>query len=337
MSQPTITDLLQTAMPRDEVAGTAAEYRSFHAGAAEERLSGYARMVNHYYDLVTDFYEYGWGQSFHFAPRHRGESFPASIARHEFFLSAQLGLRPGMTVIDLGCGVGGPMRAIARFSGAQVVGINNNQYQIKKGEAHTRAAGLTDRCRFVKADFMHLPFADASIDAAYAIEATCHAPDKTALFREIARVLKPGARFAGYEWCLTPKYDPKNAEHRAIKKGIEVGDGLPDLWPEEEVVNALSRAGFEVVDGRDLARDPAGETPWYQPLAGEWSINGFQRTRAGRWVTHRLVRVLEWARVAPRGTVEVSDFLNVAADALVRGGEMGIFTPMFFFHGKKPG
>lgn len=337
MSQPTIADLLQTAMPRAEVAGTAAEYRSFHAGTADERMSGYARMVNHYYDLVTDFYEYGWGQSFHFAPRHRGESFPASIARHEFFLSAQLGLGPGMTVIDLGCGVGGPMRAIARFSGAQVVGINNNQYQIKKGEAHTRAAGLTDRCRFVKADFMHLPFADASIDAAYAIEATCHAPDKTALFREIARVLKPGARFAGYEWCLTPKYDPESAEHRAIKKGIEVGDGLPDLWPEEEVVNALSRAGLEVVAGRDLARDPAGETPWYQPLAGEWSINGFKRTRTGRWVTHRLVRVLEWARIAPRGTVEVSDFLNVAADALVRGGEMGIFTPMFFFHAKKPG
>jgi sterol 24-C-methyltransferase len=41
-------------------------------------------------------------------------------------------------------------------------------------------------------------------------------------------------------------------------------------------------------------------------------------------------------RVAPRGTTEVSDFLNLAADALVRGGETGIFTPLFFFHARKP-
>ena len=48
-------------------------------------------MVNDYYDLVTDFYEYGWGQSFHFAPRHKGESFEASLVRHELYLAARCG------------------------------------------------------------------------------------------------------------------------------------------------------------------------------------------------------------------------------------------------------
>jgi hypothetical protein len=40
-------------------------------------------------------------------------------------------------------------------------------------------------------------------------------------------------------------------------------------------------------------------------------------------------------RVAPRGSTVVSDFLNAGADALVRGGETGVFTPMFFFDGRK--
>jgi sterol 24-C-methyltransferase len=294
-------------------------------------------MVNDYYDLVTDFYEYGWGQSFHFAPRHRGESFAASIARHEFFLAARLGLRPGMKVIDLGCGVGGPMRAIARFSGANVIGVNNNRYQIEKGERHTRKAGLEGLCGFVKADFMALPFEDGSLDGAYAIEATCHAPDKLALFREVLRVLAPGASFAGYEWCLTPRYDANDPAHREVKKGIEIGDGLPDLATGDEVGEALAGAGFEVVEARDLAETGGGrDFPWYAPLTGDWTVSGFPRTGPGRWFTGNMVRVLEWMRVAPRGTTEVSSILNVAADALVRGGQTGIFTPMYFFHAKKP-
>src|SRR5262249_29827838 len=160
----------------------------------------------------------------------------ASLARHEFYLAHMLSLRPGMKVLDVGCGVGGPMRAIARFSGASVVGVNNNDYQIKRGTKQNQEAGLAHRCQFLKADFTHLPVGDASYDAVYAIEATCHAPDKVALFSELFRAMKPGAHFAGYEWCLTDRYDGSNAEHRAIKKGIEEGDALPDIWYTKDVL-----------------------------------------------------------------------------------------------------
>jgi sterol 24-C-methyltransferase len=336
MDQPTLTDLVQTSLPGEKVKSTVDEYHSFHAGTVETRKSNYTQMVNDYYDLVTDFYEFGWGQSFHFAPRHRGEAFDASIARHEFFLASRLGLRPGMKVLDVGCGVGGPMRAIARFSGAHIVGVNNNDYQIKRGTKQSQEAGLAARCQFIKADFMKLPVGRHEFDAAYAIEATCHAPDKLALFTELHRVMKPGAFFAGYEWCLTDRYDGANAEHRAIKKGIEEGDALPDIWTMPEVVKALEGAGFEMVESRDLAPESDAETHWYLPIAGAWSLSGFKHTRAGRWATNQLVRALELARVAPRGSTAVSTFLNAGADALVKGGETGIFTPMFYFHARKP-
>jgi Cytochrome P450/Mycolic acid cyclopropane synthetase len=137
MDRPSVTDIIQTSLKRDEVPSRVDEYVGFHdeskGGDVQARKANYTTMVNDYYDLVTDFYEFGWGQAFHFAPRHNGESFPASIARHEFFLALRLGLKPGMKVVDVGCGVGGPMRAIARFSGATVVGVNNNDYQIRRG------------------------------------------------------------------------------------------------------------------------------------------------------------------------------------------------------------
>ena len=51
------------------------------------------KVVNSYYDLATDFYEYGWGQSFHFATSYKGEGFYQAIARHEHFLALRLGLK----------------------------------------------------------------------------------------------------------------------------------------------------------------------------------------------------------------------------------------------------
>lgn len=90
-----------------------------HSTPENERLrkENYYQLTLNYYDLATDFYEYGWGESFHFGPRHKNESTQESIARAEMYVALRLGLQPGMRVLDVGCGVGGPMRTISRFSG----------------------------------------------------------------------------------------------------------------------------------------------------------------------------------------------------------------------------
>jgi len=134
-------------------------------GGVAARKEKYADLVNTYYDLATDFYEFGWGQSFHFAQRDSGESFRASLVRHERFLADELALRSGMTVLDAGCGVGGPMREIANYSGAKVIGINNNAYQVEKANKYTRRLGLDETCRVIKGDFMAMPLPDDTFDA----------------------------------------------------------------------------------------------------------------------------------------------------------------------------
>jgi sterol 24-C-methyltransferase len=120
-----------------------------------------------YYDGATELYEYGWAQSFHFSRFYKGEAFAASLARHEHYLAAQMNLRPGMRVLDVGCGVGGPAREIARFSDAKITGLNNNDFQIGRARRYTKAAGLEDQIQFVKGDFMKLSeqFGENAFDA----------------------------------------------------------------------------------------------------------------------------------------------------------------------------
>ncbi|KAL5986567.1 Cycloartenol-C-24-methyltransferase [Asimina triloba] len=311
------------------------KYHVYYGGEEEARKANYTDMVNKYYDLVTSFYEFGWGESFHFAPRWRGESLRESIKRHEHFLALQLKLKPGMKVLDVGCGIGGPLREIARFSSTSVTGVNNNEYQISRGTELNRVAGVDKTCDFVKADFMKMPFSDNSFDSVYAIEATCHAPDALGCYREIFRVLKPGQYFGAYEWCMTDSFDPKNENHQKIKAEIEIGDGLPDIRTTRQCLESLKLAGFEVVWEKDLAVD--SPLPWYLPLdRSHFSLSSFRLTAVGRFITRNMVKGLEFLGLAPEGSQRVSSFLEQAAEGLVEGGRKEIFTPMYFFLARKP-
>ena len=326
-----------SGLDRTVVQDTVRHYRELHDESdVDTRKANYTTLVNQYYDLATDFYEFGWGEHFHFAPRWKHEAFIDSLRRHERFLARKLRLYPGMRVLDIGCGVGGPARFIARHTGASIIGINNNAYQLERARKHTQKARLTHLVEFKKADFMQLPYEDESVDAVYTIEASCHAPDRTLLFQELRRVLKPGALFGGYEWCLTDRYDADDARHQTIKKDIEVGNGLPDLSHTSVIDQALGDAGFELVETQDLASAGDPETPWYRALTGsDLSLTSLPRTPIGREITNVVTSVMETLRIAPQGTKQVSDFLNAGADALVAGGEAGVFTPMYFFVARK--
>jgi len=311
-----------------------------HKSLQGKREQNYTEMVNNFYDLVTDFYEYGWGQCFHFAPRFVGEGFIESLRRHEYFMAGKLGLRRGQKCIDLGCGVGGPLRNMARFSGAKIVGVNNSDYQIKIAKKHNKNEGLEQLVAVEKGDFMTLkPFKDGEFDAGYQIEATCHAPDLAACFSQVYRVLKPGGMLAGYEWLMTKKFDAKNPRHVAIKQGIEQGNGIPNLRTIEECQAALKKAGFEIVETEDRCPFPLTQydKSWYGPLAGEYSWENIRSTKLGRFLTSFLTYFLETIRVAPKGTYKVQTMLTKTADDLVAGGELGIFTPAYFWLARKPG
>lgn len=306
-------------------------------GTKADRTDKYKDMINQYYDLSTDFYEFGWGESFHFAARSSTESFAESLVRHEFYLGSRLGLKEGDRAIDVGCGVGGPARNIARFTGADIVGINNNDYQILRGGVKNANQGLAEQVTFVKGDFMKMPFKDGEFDAAYAIEATCHAPDRVGCFSEIFRSIKPGGMFAGYEWAMTDKYDPTNPVHKEIKTGIEVGNALPDVNSIAFIEDCLLKAGFEVLESKDHAEhDERFPVPWYQPFEPSLHPSGWKTTQLGIFLTNLMVRGLELVRLAPPGSHKMHTHLATGARTLHQGGKAEIFTPMLFFLARKP-
>jgi len=300
----------------------------------DDRRKNYQELVNSFYNLVTEFYEFGWGQSFHFGARRKNESFEASIARQEYYIALRLKLEEGMKVMDLGCGIGGPMRNIAAFSKAHVTGVNNNDFQVARANKLNELTSMTHLCIARKGDFMHLPFDSNSFDAGYQIEAFCHAPDKKAAYTEAFRVLKPGALFAGYQWCTTARYDAHNPTHKQLIFGIEKGNGVPVIEDFQTEINAIKAAGFELVLAVDRAEE--SEIPWYDSLSGHWTLTGFKHTPLGRYLTNWMVWSLEKAWVAPSGTVKVHTLLCQTANDLSNAGKLGIFTPMFLVIGRKP-
>jgi len=342
-----------SVLGRDGVKESIAGYEELFTGARSKvgttsttdsirnREKEYATMVNSFYDLVTDFYEWGWGQSFHFAPRLKGETFEESIYRSEHYLALRANITPTSKVLDVGCGVGGPLRNIQQFTGADITGVTINQYQVRVGNQYCAQKGVDQKCRLIQGDFKKLPekFKAGSFDAAYAIEATCHSPDRKICFSGVNHCLKKGGLFVGYEWVVLPEtgYDENDPDHVRIKEGIEVGNGLPTLATSQDVIRALEESGFEVLDSFDANKNVHSdrEIPWYQTLYGSFTLSGFRMTRFGRVCTHSMVYALEFLRIAPKGSVRVSSLLNATALDLVEGGRKEIFTPSFFFLARK--
>ena len=296
-----------------------------------------------YYNLATDLYEYGWGSSFHFCRFWPGEPFLQAIARHEHYLALKMGIEENMRVLDVGCGVGGPAREIVKFTGANVIGLNNNDYQIERAAEYAKRDGLSSKLRFTKGDFMQMSFPDNSFDAVYAIEATVHAPDLEGVYSEIFRVLKPGGIFGVYEWLMTDAYDNNNPEHRKIRLGIEQGNGISNMVKVSDGLRAFKNAGFEIIHSEDLAERP-DSVPWYYPIAGSfkyltspWDVLTIARmTWWGRGIAHRFVGAFESFGVFPKGSQKTADNLAVGADSLVAGAEKKLFTPMYLLVGRKP-
>ena len=296
-----------------------------------------------YYNLATDFYENGWGTSFHFCRFAVREPFLQAIARHEHYLAHRMGIKDGMKVLDVGCGVGGPAREIVKFTDANVVGLNNNDYQIERATQYAARDGLSDKLSFVKGDFMQMKFPDNTFDAVYAIEATVHAPELAGVYKEICRVLKPGGVFGVYEWLMTDAYDNSIAEHRKIRLGIEQGDGISNMVKVSEGLQAISDAGLQLVHHEDLADRP-DEVPWYYPLAGSWKhltspwdfFTIARMTWWGRGLAHRFVGAMERVGLFPKGSQKTADSLAHAGDCLVAGGEKKLFTPMYLMVAHKP-
>jgi MPBQ/MSBQ methyltransferase len=169
--------------------------RAFHSTAS----------VADAYDRWTDdqLLERLWGDHVHLGhygspPRRRDFRAAKVDFVHELVRWSGLDqLPPGSRVLDVGCGIGGSARILARDYGLDVLGISISPGQIARARALT-PAGLS--CRFAVMDALALELPDGSFDAVWSVEAGPHMPDKQRYADELLRVLRPGGLLAVADW-----------------------------------------------------------------------------------------------------------------------------------------
>lgn len=328
--------------PRLSLAERYARYVAYFDRNEAYRTTHYLDFVRSYYDLTTDFYLRAWGESFHFAPLPAGASRSQALLHHQLQVLGHLQIGPGARLLDVGCGVGGPMLNLANAYGdCAFTGVNANQSQVERARRRIERAGLAGRCEAITADFMSLPFADRTFAGAYAFDATCHAPDRVALFAQVYRVLRPRGRFASCEWCLTERFSAADPRHRQLKRQIELSYGLPPLQTTRAVAAAFAGAGFDVIAADDLGDRVAvgsGAQPWFRQLTGhDRSFDSLLRRPWMREAATWAAAIGERLDLLEASTVATLTLLRTGTQALLAAGESGIFTPLFLLVGQRRG
>ena len=110
-----------------------------------------------------------------------------------------LDLAPGMSLLDVGCGVGGPARLAAARTGCRVTGIDLSPDFVDLGRSLTERLGLASLVSHDLGSATDLPYSDGAFTRAMLIHAGMNIADKAEMFAEVRRVLEPGGRFAVYD------------------------------------------------------------------------------------------------------------------------------------------
>lgn len=159
--------------------------------------------------------------------------FPATVE-----LADRLPIKAGEHILDIGCGLGGPARYLAKRFHCRVTGLDITEPFVEAANKLTALLHMQGQVKIELGDGVRLPYADATFDGAYAQHVTMNIDDRGAFFTQAYRVLKPGAFFALTEHGLGKKGNP----HYPVPWSMD-GSGAYLVTPAETRA-LLERAGF---------------------------------------------------------------------------------------------
>jgi arsenite methyltransferase len=173
---------------------------------------------------------------------------------------AHAGLRPGETVLDLGSGAGFDAFLAAREVGpaGHVIGVDMTPEMLERARANARQVGHAN-VEFRAGRIESMPVDDASVDVVISNCVINLVPDKAAVYREIARVLRPGGRMVVSDVVLDAPLPPLVAENVAALTGCVAGASL-----RADYLRAIAAAGLvdvEVVEDRGFGEEILGMVP----------------------------------------------------------------------------
>ncbi|MEM9264135.1 MAG: methyltransferase domain-containing protein [Cyanobacteria bacterium P01_F01_bin.13] len=210
-------------------------------------------------DGILEFY---WGEHIHlghYGSPPRSKDFLKAKADfvHEMVKWGGLDrFSPGTTLLDVGCGIGGSSRILARDYQFDVTGVTISPQQVERAQQLT-PTGVT--AQFKLDDAMALSFPDASFDVVWSVEAGPHMPDKAIFARELMRVLKPGGLLVLADWNQRDdRQVPLNVWEKPVMRQLLDQWSHPAFASIEGFAEALEATGF--VQGNVVTADWTQET-----------------------------------------------------------------------------
>ena len=181
-------------------------------------------------------------------------------------LARAAGLDANKHVLDVGSGIGGTSRCLAMEFGCRVTGIDLTDEYCRAAEMLSSKVGLADLVDYRQGDATNLPFEDGAFDVVWTEHVAMNIPDKTRLYGEMHRVLKPGGTLAIYDVLAGPS--------EAVLFPVPWAR-TPDtsfLVQPNELRRLLEDAGFTIADWSDTT-EAAHE--WFMALAEKIRKEGF--------------------------------------------------------------
>ena len=160
-------------------------------------------------------------------------------------MAALANLSAGTSVLDVGCGLGGPARLLADEYGCEVTGIDLTEEYIRTANQLSKLTRLDGLTHFITGNALELPFTDGRFDVAWTQHVQMNISDKNRFYQEIARVLKPGGRFM--------YYDIFSVDHQPIQFPVPWADNptISHLMTLAEYRSVLTGAGLEEMNRVD--------------------------------------------------------------------------------------
>jgi ubiquinone/menaquinone biosynthesis C-methylase UbiE len=191
------------------------------------------------------------------------------------YVARALDLSPGQTLVDLGCGRGGPGLWLAQEADVSLAGVDFSPVAVGHAAHRVALFGLAGRARFVVGDLARTGLPDASADAAVSVDAFHFAADPAAAAREALRVLQPGRRLVLTNWQPKVPGDPRlpgrsSIDWPRVLHGAGFADVEMDVRPEwQEAYIRIHRVALDLGDpGDDTSlAELQDEARRYLPLA----------------------------------------------------------------------
>ncbi|KUN87905.1 cyclopropane-fatty-acyl-phospholipid synthase [Streptomyces bungoensis] len=246
------------------------------------------RAISHHYDVGNDFYELVLGPSMVYSCAYWEPDGTLETAQRDKLelVSRKLGLRPGLRLLDVGCGWGSMAVHAAREHGVGVVGITLSQEQAAYARKRVADEGLTDLVEIRVQDYRDVT--DGPYDAISSIGMAEHVGAERYLeyARTLHGLLGPGGRLLNHQIARRPERDESSYEVDAFIDAYVFPDG--ELAPLGTTVTQLERAGFEVRDVESLREHYARTLRrWVANLEAGWD-RAVRLTSPGRARVWRL-------------------------------------------------